>query len=57
MSNLTSRKADIRNTWDSEDVLEIEDYAMDNGVSYDEAADALETKMKNFKGEQLSDEE
>ena len=57
MSNLTSRKADIRNTWDSEDVLEIEDYAMENAVSYDEAADALETKMKSFKGEQLSDEE
>lgn len=42
MEGLTSRQADLRETWDSEDVLAIDDYVMDYGVSYDEALDAIE---------------
>lgn len=57
MEGLTSRQADIRNTWDSSDVMEIDDYVMENGVSYDEALLAVEEKQKNNKGENVSDEE
>jgi hypothetical protein len=42
MEGLTSRQADLRETWDSEDVLAIDDYVMDYGVSYDEALDVIE---------------
>ena len=57
MEGLSSRQADIRNTWDSSDVLEIDDYVMENGVSYDEALVAIEEKLAGYKGEAVSDEE
>lgn len=44
MEGLTSRQADLRETWPSEDVLEIDDYVMEYGVSYDEALEAMERK-------------
>lgn len=57
MEGLSSRQADIRNTWDSSDVMEIDDYVMENGVSYDEALIAIEEKLAGYKGEAVSDEE
>lgn len=57
MEGLTSKQADIRNTWDSSDVMEIDDYVMENGVSYDEALLAIEEKLAGNKGEAVSDEE
>lgn len=57
MEGLTSKQADIRNTWDSSDVMEIDDYVMENGVSYDEALLAIEEKLATYKGEAVSDEE
>lgn len=57
MEGLTSRQADIRNTWASTDVMEIDDYVMENGVSYDEALIVIEGKLAGYKGEAVSDEE
>ena len=50
MANI-SHAADIRNTWDSLDVLEIDDYVMENGVSYDEALIAVKEKLAKYKGD------
>lgn len=52
-----SNAADLRATWDSEDVLAIDDYVMETGVSYDEAKEAIEERLKGYTGEELSDEE
>lgn len=42
MENLTGQQADIRATWDSNDVLKIDDVAIERNVSYDEAKDIVE---------------
>lgn len=44
MEGLTSQQADLRETWDSDDVLAIDDYVLENGVSYDEALAAIERR-------------
>lgn len=44
MEGLTSKQADLRETWDSDDVLAIDDYVLENGVSYDEALEAIERR-------------
>lgn len=44
MEGLTTQQADIRETWDSDDVLAIDDYVLENGVSYDEALAAIERR-------------
>lgn len=44
MEGLTSKQADLRETWDSDDVLAIDDYVLENGVSYDEALAAIERR-------------
>lgn len=44
MEGLTSQQADLRETWDSDDVLAIDDYVLENGVSYDEALAAIEKR-------------
>lgn len=55
MENI-SHAADIRETWDSDDVCSIDDYVMENSVSYDEAKEYIDNKrMRNFT--ELSDEE
>lgn len=55
MENI-SHAADIRETWDSDDVVAIDDYVMENGVSYDEAKAAIEKANSNY-GEAVSEEE
>lgn len=55
MANI-SHAADIRETWDSDDVIAIDDYVMENGVSYDEAKDAIEQASNNY-GQAVSEEE
>ena len=55
MDNI-SHAADIRETWDSDDVCSIDDYVMENSISYDEAKEYIEKKrMRNFT--ELSEEE
>lgn len=44
MEGLTTKQADLRETWDSDDVLAIDDYVLENGVSYDEALAAIEKR-------------
>lgn len=44
MEGLTTQQADIRETWDSDDVLAIDDYVLETGVSYDEALAAIEKR-------------
>lgn len=55
MENI-SHAADIRETWDSTDVLSIDDYVMENGVTYEEAKDVIENRRKK-NSEELKDEE
>ena len=55
MTNI-SHAADIRETWDSDDVVAIDDYVMENGVSYDEAKIAVERANSSY-GEAVSEEE
>lgn len=50
-----SHAADLRELWDSDDVLSIDDYVAENGVSYDEAMRAIQEKKTTSKP--LSDEE
>lgn len=57
MSNV-SHAADLREIWDSDDVLAIDDYVVENGVTYDEAKEAIERRKQTVDSSQeLSDEE
>lgn len=57
MSNI-SHAADLRETWDSDDVLAIDDYVMENGVTYDEAKEAIDRRKRTMDfSQELSDEE
>lgn len=44
MENLTY-SADVRDTWDSYDVLKIDDVAIERGVSYDKAKEIVEQQI------------
>lgn len=44
MEGLTSQQADLRETWDSDDIIAIDDYVMETGVSYDEAKEYIESQ-------------
>lgn len=46
MENLSGQQADIRQTWDSNDVLKIDDVAIERNISYDEAKDIVEQNLK-----------
>lgn len=48
MSGL-SMAADVRETWSSDDVLEIDDVVMETGVSYDEAKGVVEQKRSSWR--------
>ncbi len=45
MENLSGQQADIRKTWDSNDVLKIDDVAIERNISYDEAKDIVEQNL------------
>ena len=46
MENLSGQQADIRQTWDSNDVLKIDDVAIERNISYDEAKDIVEQGLQ-----------
>lgn len=42
MEMLSNQAADLRETWDSDDVLEIDDIAIEEGISYEEAKELVD---------------
>lgn len=44
MEGLTSRQEDLRETWDSNDVISIDDYVIQTGVTYDAALEYIENQ-------------
>ena len=47
MEGLTGNATELRETWDSDDVLTIDDIAIQEGISYDEALIKFKQRVKN----------
>ena len=54
MDALSNYRNDLRN-WDSQDILDIDDTALGQGISYEEAKDIVEGKINTIDFESLED--
>lgn len=53
MDALGNQAADLRETWDSDDIIAIDDYVVENNVSYEEAKAAIENRETKDKVEEI----